>query len=63
MAALLGKLRYEFLKESLDFVGVHRDRLVEVILNLCAVSLYGNIFRDFKFLGLHLGQRLLIDCP
>jgi hypothetical protein len=32
MASLLGKLRYQFLKESLDFIAVHRLRLVQVWL-------------------------------
>lgn len=36
MASLLGKLRYQFLKESLDFVAVHRLRLVQVAL-FCSI--------------------------
>ncbi|XP_028393540.1 nucleoporin NUP188 homolog isoform X2 [Dendronephthya gigantea] len=31
MAKLLGKLRYQFLKESLDFVAVHRLRIIQAM--------------------------------
>ena len=52
MASLLGKLRYQFLKESLDFVAVHRLRLVQVLLlSFQSVFFHGTAHIVIFFLG------------